>query len=106
MANYWDIHYFRDEYGEEAYPQKLCDYLIRRYIAPQEKKENLSLLDIGSGKGNYLVGFGRRGIQTYGLDKRRECLDVLNSFDIRECDLERDPFPFPTSFLISFFPNR
>lgn len=99
MATYLETHYFRDEYSETAYPQKLCDYIVHRYLFPFfGKKEGITLLDVGSGKGNHLVGFQRRRIQCYGLDKRRECLEALRSFDIRECDLEKDPFPFPNAF--------
>ncbi|MBI4763542.1 MAG: methyltransferase domain-containing protein [Deltaproteobacteria bacterium] len=104
MSSYLETHYFRDEYSESAYPQKLCDYIFHGHIKPlYQKREEVSLLDIGSGKGNHLVGFSRRGIKTFGLDKRRECLEALDQFDIRECDLERDPFPFPAlSFDVVF----
>ena len=64
MPNYLETHYFRDEYSESAYPQKLCDYIFHCHIEPFfQGKEDISLLDIGSGKGNHLVGFGRRGIK-------------------------------------------
>jgi SAM-dependent methyltransferase len=33
-----------------------------------------------------------------GLDKRNECIEILPDFDIRECDLERDPFPFEDNY--------
>ena len=31
------------------------------------------------------------------MDKRNECLNVLDQFDICECDIEKDPFPFETN---------
>ena len=69
--------------------------LSQRYIAPRfGGSQEISILDVGSGKGNHLVGFSRRGLKTFGLDKRKECLEALNYFDIRECDLECESFPF------------
>jgi len=95
MSNYLDTIYFRDEYSEKAYPQKLCNYIVEKYF----EKHNADvagkhLLDIGSGKGNHLVGFSRKGIKCSGLDKRDECVEILDEFDIRNCDIESEPFPF------------
>ena len=94
MPNYLETNYFRDEYDETAYPQLLCDHLISRYIEPTGRVKGKRILDIGSGKGNHLVGFARRGFEAFGIDRRTECVEILEQFDIRECDLEADPFPF------------
>lgn len=94
MPNYLETNYFRDEYEETAYPQLLCDYLIRRYIEPVGSIAGKQVLDIGSGKGNHLVGLARRGLEAFGLDRRTECVEILEQFDIRECDMETEPFPF------------
>jgi len=95
MGNYLETIYFRDEYDENAYPQKLCDYIIEKYIEPHFAEfEGKTLLDVGSGKGNHLVGFGRRGMDVFGLDKRGECIEALKDFDIRSSDIESEPFPF------------
>lgn len=100
MGNYLDTHYFRNEYSEAAYPQRLCDYIVSRYIQPHVGDvTQKTILDVGSGKGNHLVGFARRGLVALGLDKRKECLEALEPFDIRECDLEQDAFPFETESL-------
>jgi len=97
MSNYLETIYFRDEYAENKYPQKLCDHIIKNYIQPHigtGELSDISLLDIGSGKGNHLVGFSRRGIKVSGLDKRKECLAALEQFEILECDIESEPFPY------------
>lgn len=100
MPNYLETHYFRDEYSETAYPQRLCDFIVSRHIRPHVGNvEQKTILDVGCGKGNHLVAFARRGLVALGLDKRKECLEALDQFDIRECDLERDPFPFDTGSL-------
>jgi ubiquinone/menaquinone biosynthesis C-methylase UbiE len=93
VPNYLELNYPEDEYGPDKYPQKLCDYLTRRFFF-SEGHSGKVLLDIGSGKGNALVGFSRIGFEVKGIDKRVECINILPGFDIRECDLEKDAFPF------------
>ena len=68
---------------------KLGGMLERLDIEP-----GATVLDVGSGKGNHLVGFSRKGLIVNGLDKRDECLNVLEHFDIRECNIENDKFPY------------
>ena len=99
MSNYLETNYFRDEYGENDYPQLLCDYLVVTHLKIKFNKiSGLSLLDIGSGKGNNMIGFSRRDIKVTGLDKREECLDVLDDFLIVECDIEREKIPFDSDY--------
>jgi len=89
MSNYFETIYFRDEIGENDYPQKLCDYLIKKYSLV----EGYSLLDIGCGKGNHLIGFARRGLDVKGIDKLSDEIS-LDTYDIRYCNFECDVFPF------------
>lgn len=98
MSNYLETIYFRNEIGEQDHPQKLCNYLIKNY-----KLQEGSLLDVGSGKGNHLLGFNRCGLDVWGLDCKPECVEALENFDIRYCDIEKDSFPFEdNSFDIVF----
>ena len=59
-----------------GYDQKLCDYLVTRF--------NLSgrLLDVGCGDRKHVKAFRRLGLRAMGVDKE-------------DCDLEKDPLPFP-----------
>lgn len=101
MGNYLKTIYFTEEYGEHDYPQKLCSYIYKKHFKDYISKNNIRnprLLDIGSGKGNHLVGFLRLGIESYGLDKRKECVDILDKFKICECDIEKEKFPFEDNF--------
>jgi len=97
MANYLETNYSVKEDAENQYPQKLCDYIFDNYFKKYiEKigKEKTKLLDVGSGKGNHLLAFQRRGINVYGLDKRNECKKALENVEISECDIEKDKIPF------------
>lgn len=96
-GHYLETIYFVDEYAPDKYPQKLCNYLTERYFR-KEGDSPKTLLDIGSGKGNHLVGFSRNGMIVKGLDRRKECIEILPDVDIRECDLEKDPFPFEDNY--------
>lgn len=95
MSNYLETIYFRDEFAPEAYPQKLCSHIATAYFAKLgEKLDGKSVLDIGSGKGNHLVGFSREGMKPVGMDMRPECLDALKDFSIKACNIETEKFPF------------
>ena len=93
MPNYLELNYSKEEYDVNMFPQKLCDYIIENYFIYTNKSPK-TLLDIGSGKGSALVGFKRRGLEVNGIDKRDECLEILSDFDIRDCNLENEKFPF------------
>ena len=104
MSNYLDVNYFRDEYAADKYPQMLCNHIVNEYFKKNfDSVKGKKLLDIGSGKGNHLVGFSRNEINCYGLDKRDECLNVLEDFEIRFCDIEKDAFPYDDNFFDMIF---
>jgi len=94
MPNYLETIYFRDEYSEKAYPQLLCNHIFSKYLSVNENVEGKKILDIGSGKGNHLVGFSRLGLNSFGIDKRDECVSILDEFTIKECDIESEKFPY------------
>lgn len=98
MSNYLDTIYFRNEYDKSDYPQQLCNYISEKYLLKKSGVKGKRLLDVGSGKGNHLVGFSRLGFESYGLDKRDECVDILEKFDIQSCDIENEPFPYMDDF--------
>ena len=103
MSNYLETIYFRDEYSEESYPQLLCNHIAEKYFSQNGSVKDKRVLDIGSGKGNHLVGFSRKGMDVYGCDKRAECIAVLEKFDIRKCDIESEPFPYEDNFFDCIF---
>ena len=94
MANYLDTIYFRDEYDKKAYPQLLCNLIFEEYLSKTGSITGKKILDIGSGKGNHLVGFSRLGLECFGIDKRDECVSILDDFTIKECDIESERFPY------------
>jgi SAM-dependent methyltransferase len=92
-VSYFETIYFRDEFGEDCYPQKLCNHIFSSIISPHfaGNSKDKVLLDVGSGRGNHLVGFSRNGLECYGLDLRPEEIDP---FTIKKCDIETESFPY------------
>jgi len=84
--NYIELSYPDSEYAINQYPQQLCNHLSLRFFTSPG-----CLLDIGSGRGNALVGFMRNGLAVKGVD-----IDPisLSNVDIQKCDLEKDKLPF------------
>jgi len=95
MSSYLDTIYFREEYGENDYPQLLCNHIVQEYFARGADVTGKTVLDIGSGKGNHLVGFSRNGLEAKGLDKQDECVEILKEFEIKPCNLEEEAIPWP-----------
>ena len=62
MGNYLETIYFRNEQGEDNYPQQLCDHLVEQWLGGASAGRGKTLLDIGSGKGNNVIVCGRRGM--------------------------------------------
>lgn len=97
MGDYLKVIYFEDEYSVDSYPQKLCNYIAEKYFSKQRGGANDfsgRLLDIGSGKGNHLVAFHRCNFEVDGMDKRKEYIEALKDFNIKECDIETECFPY------------
>jgi len=94
MSDYLETIYFRNETGDNDYPQKLCSYIAETYLALSGDLHGKTLLDIGSGKGNHLIGFQRHGINVTGIDKRDECINALSDIEVKGCNIEEESFPF------------
>lgn len=98
MSGYLQTIYFRNETAATDYPQQLCDHLVERWFSACGDVRGKRLLDVGSGKGNHLVGFSRAGMDVYGIDKRGECIAASGAFEVRQCDIESEPFPYESDF--------
>lgn len=77
---------------ENDYPEKFANYLCKRFFRGIHKK----ILDVGCGKG-VLDHFIRvtGGHDIYGIDKRIESNYAIDFNELKECDLEKEKFPYP-----------
>jgi cyclopropane fatty-acyl-phospholipid synthase-like methyltransferase len=63
--NYLSVVYNEDSCPFTEYPDKLANYLTSRYSI----KPNSKLLEVGCGRGDFLRGFIRSGINCHGVDQ-------------------------------------
>jgi ubiquinone/menaquinone biosynthesis C-methylase UbiE len=90
MSKYLETIYFRNEIGENDYPQKLCNHLFHNIIC-KNGTFGPQLLDVGCGRGAHILGFSRLGMIPKGIDKRK---GQAASFEVKMCDIETDDFPY------------
>lgn len=92
--DYIEVIYNERDRPLTAYPEKLAKYLFDRYNLQSGQK----FLDIGCGRGEFLRGFIRCGIQGYGVDQsnaaERYCPEAILSI----VDLENDALPYDNEY--------
>lgn len=88
--NYVDVVYNMSEKPLTQYPDQLSSYLARRY----KMKEGSSILDLGCGRGDFLLGFIHCGLRGFGVDQSLAAVKLCPEADIRRSDLENSPLPY------------
>jgi len=89
-ANYLDVRYSESARPYTEYPGLLTEYLTREYLAGYRGSK---LLDLGSGRGEFLHGFARQGFDAIGIDRSRPSQPKFPETVI-EADYERASLPF------------
>lgn len=88
--DYVDVVYNEQDRPFTTYPEQLARYLVQRYgIRPGQ-----SFLDIGCGRGEFLRGFMRCGVQGFGVDRSKAAARICPEAELRTADLEQDGLPF------------
>lgn len=72
------------------YPDRLARYLVTRYGLQHNQK----ILDLGCGRGEFLQGFIRCGIEGYGVDQSLLAETTCPEARLSQSDIERDPLPY------------
>jgi len=88
--NYLDVRYSERARPFTEYPAKLTAYLTDRYLS---RHRGSKLLDLGSGRGEFLHGFARQGFDAIGIDRSRPSVPRFPE-PVLECDYERSALPF------------
>ena len=88
QQDYVAVTYRREKYTK--YPGQLAGYLVTRYNLTKGKK----ILDLGCGRGEYLEGFVRMGLNGYGVDQSAIGTGVCSEAEIIQSDLESEPLPY------------
>lgn len=99
QRDYVAVTYNEKERPFTQYPDKLARYLSTRYKLPKGSK----ILDLGCGRGEFLRGFIRCGLNGFGVDQSAIAKSICPEVEILQSDLENDPLPYnDNSFDIVF----
>lgn len=88
--DYVAVTYNEEDRPFTQYPDKLARYLSSRYKLPKGNK----ILDLGCGRGEFLRGFIRCGLNGYGVDQSAIAKSVCPEAEILQSDLENEPLPY------------
>jgi SAM-dependent methyltransferase len=90
QKDYVAVIYNKEHKPFTEYPDKLARYLSLRYKIPKGSK----ILDLGCGRGEFLRGFIRCGLNGYGVDQSSMAKSVCPGSEILQSDLENNPLPY------------
>jgi SAM-dependent methyltransferase len=88
--NYLDVRYSEQQKPYTGYPAQLTEYLSGQYLAGYRGSK---LLDLGSGRGEFLHGFARQGFDAVGIDRSRPNAPKFSE-RVLVADYERAGLPF------------
>ena len=83
--NYVSIVYTEDKRPFTKYPDQLAKHLGLRF----GMKEGQKLLDVGCGRGDFLRGFIRYGMDCYGVDQTNSAEKICPEAEVKVADLEQ-----------------
>ena len=90
QRDYVAVIYNEEDRPFTQYPDKLARYLSSRYRLPKGSK----ILDLGCGRGEFLRGFIRCGLNGYGVDQSTIAKSICPEAEILQSDLENEPLPY------------
>jgi SAM-dependent methyltransferase len=90
-----DSRYLEVTYSAERAPASEYPALLARYLMRTTYKKTGKLLDIGSGRGDFIDAFSRLGYEVTGLDISPLSAEGTGPYNIKTCNLECEPLPFP-----------
>ena len=88
--DYVSVIYSEKDRPFTRYPDKLARYLVTRYGLSNKSK----ILDLGCGRGEFLRGFIRCGLNGYGVDQSSKASSICPEAEILQSDLEKKPLPY------------
>jgi len=94
QRDYITVVYNEEDRPFTQYPDKLARYLSSRYRLSKGSK----LLDLGCGRGEFLRGFIRCGLDGYGVDQSAAAQSICPEAEILQSDLENEPLPYHDNF--------
>ena len=90
QKDYVSVIYNEEDKPFTQYPEKLARYLFLRY----KLSKGVKILDLGCGRGEFLKGFIRCGLDGHGVDRSTIAKSVCPEVEILQSDLENEPLPY------------
>ncbi|MBA3017198.1 class I SAM-dependent methyltransferase [Patescibacteria group bacterium] len=90
QRDYVSVTYSEEERPFTKYPDLLTRYLVSRYSLSERKK----ILDLGCGRGEFLKGFIRCGLNGYGVDQSLIGKSICPEAKILQSDMGNKPLPY------------
>lgn len=88
--DYVSVVYDKKRKPESAYPSMLTAYLFNRF----KMKGGERLLELGCGRGDFLLAFQDLGLECDGIDRSDFCLKKEIPLRVKCLDISRDELPF------------
>lgn len=88
--DYIDVVYNKKDKPFTVYPTHLITYLIKRFKVKKDSK----ILEVGSGRGEFINEFYKCGFDTYAVDNSNSTADYFPNINFIKLDLEREKLPF------------
>ena len=93
-ADYLKVIYSEKNTPKTDYPDKLTRYLFQKYNMSESQK----ILEPGCGRGEFINGFKKLGMNVYGCDLSSEAGEDLHGIDVKQCNLEKEKLPYDDNF--------
>tara|TARA_B100001175_G_C19497746_1_gene636314 strand:- start:655 stop:1338 length:684 start_codon:yes stop_codon:yes gene_type:complete len=77
-----------------SYPSKLIDYLIKRANLKKDQK----ILELGCGRGDFIIEFKNKGLNTYGIDLSEYSKNFFPKLNFSKVDMTKDKLPFEDNY--------
>ena len=90
QKDYVSVIYKEEDRPFTRYPDLLTRYLVTRYGILKGSK----ILDLGCGRGEFLRGLVRCGLNGYGVDSSKEAKSICPEAEILQSDLRNEPLPY------------
>jgi len=94
LPDYLKVVYDSKNRPLTAYPSKLAEYLFNRF----GMKPEMTLLEIGCGRGEFLNGFKNLNMKVCGVDLSPESKALNPDIEIKTCNVEKEGLPYPDNF--------
>ena len=99
MKSNKNLDYVRIIYDENkkpltSYPYKLSKHIFEKY----KFKNNKKILDIGCGRGEFLKGFMKCGLEGYAVDQSDTVLKYLPNIPFKKANIENEGIPYKDNF--------